>query len=587
MNNDNLKPESSPKKGLPGGFFILLLAAVLVILTIQNLQDDKAAKVSFSYQVEHLVNLDLIQKDESRKAALNDNLVTFTGRFKDKQSDEAKSHYRYLELLYLNHELSGKKEELASGIGQSKKLVEESADLLLRLSGQPIPKEGYVVIDPIYNTPNENHSVVITSVSNQGLISLNDLEKTFPVLSRETNPTETATFGRDLLTLIERFRSPSLGIGNETMKQQLKELYQEVNQASSLTPQEQISIYRSALTSLDQLVSELNQEQQNVRLLQLRSVRNYKTQLEEYASVLSLLEKNEAQFEKSRQNVTNVTWYFNNQELSTRMLEKQDPEVFAHWFSQAKQEWDNFAVNKGALFKAPDQPRNLVLEKTFKSEEPSPNYFSYILTILPVVLVVAVLYFIFSRQMKGVGTNAMNFGKSPARLLTKDKNKFTFKDVAGCEEAKEELQEIVDFLKEPGKFTALGARIPKGVLMVGAPGTGKTLIAKAVAGEADRPFFFISGSDFVEMFVGVGASRIRDLFDQAKKSAPCIIFIDEIDAVGRHRGSGIGGGHDEREQTLNQLLVEMDGFDTNEGVILIAATNRPDVLDKHYWSWSV
>jgi len=166
MNNDNLKPESNPKKGLPGGFFILLLAAVLVILTIQNLQDDKAAKVSFSYQVEHLVNLDLIQKDESRKAALNDNLVTFTGRFKDKQSDEAKSHYRYLELLYLNHELSGKKEELASGIGQSKKLVEESADLLLRLSGQPIPKEGYVVIDPLYNTPNENHSVVIKSVSN-------------------------------------------------------------------------------------------------------------------------------------------------------------------------------------------------------------------------------------------------------------------------------------------------------------------------------------------------------------------------------------------------------------------------------------
>ena len=580
MNNDNLKPESSPKKGLPGGFFILLLAAVLVILTIQNLQDDKAAKVSFSYQVEHLVNLDLIQKDESRKAALNDNLVTFTGRFKDKQSDEAKSHYRYLELLYLNHELNGKKEELASGINQSKKLVEESAELLLRLSGQPIPKEGYIVIDPIYNTPSENHSVIIRSVSHQGLISLNDLEKTFPVLSREANPTETATFGKDLLTLIERFRSPSLGIGNETMKQQLKELYQEVNQASSLTAQEQISIYRSALTSLDQLVSDLNQEQQNVRLLQLRSVRNYKTQLEEYASVLSLLEKNEAQFEKSRQNVANVTWYFNNQELSTRMLEKQDPEVYAHWFSQAKQEWDNFAVNKGAVFKAPDQPRNLVLEKTFKSEEPSPNYFSYILTILPVVLVVAVLYFVFSRQMKGVGTNAMNFGKSPARLLTKDKNKFTFKDVAGCEEAKEELQEIVDFLKEPSKFTALGARIPKGVLMVGAPGTGKTLIAKAVAGEADRPFFFISGSDFVEMFVGVGASRIRDLFDQAKKNAPCIIFIDEIDAVGRHRGSGIGGGHDEREQTLNQLLVEMDGFDTNEGVILIAATNRPDVLDK-------
>lgn len=174
----------------------------------------------------------------------------------------------------------------------------------------------------------------------------------------------------------------------------------------------------------------------------------------------------------------------------------------------------------------------------------------------------------------------MNFGKSPARMLNKSLHKVTFKEVAGVEEAKEELHEIVDFLKDPSKFTALGARIPKGVLLIGPPGTGKTLIAKAVAGEADRPFFSISGSDFVEMFVGVGASRIRDLFDQAKKNAPCIVFIDEIDAVGRHRGAGIGGGHDEREQTLNQLLVEMDGFDTNEGVILMAATNRPDVLDK-------
>ncbi|MCB1660848.1 MAG: AAA family ATPase, partial [Pseudomonadales bacterium] len=190
------------------------------------------------------------------------------------------------------------------------------------------------------------------------------------------------------------------------------------------------------------------------------------------------------------------------------------------------------------------------------------------------------LYFVFSRQMKGMGSNAMNFGKSPARMLNKSLHKVTFNEVAGVEEAKEELHEIVDFLKDPSKFTALGARIPKGVLLIGPPGTGKTLIAKAVAGEADRPFFSISGSDFVEMFVGVGASRIRDLFDQAKKNAPCIVFIDEIDAVGRHRGAGIGGGHDEREQTLNQLLVEMDGFDTNEGVILMAATNRPDVLDK-------
>src|SRR5229473_5148240 len=178
-----------------------------------------------------------------------------------------------------------------------------------------------------------------------------------------------------------------------------------------------------------------------------------------------------------------------------------------------------------------------------------------------------------------MGGGALDFGKSPARLYPKGSTKVTFKDVAGIDECLEELQEIVEFLKNPQKFTALGGRIPKGVLCIGSPGTGKTLIAKAVAGEADRPFFSISGSDFVEMFVGVGASRIRDLFDQARKQAPCIIFIDEIDAVGRHRGAGLGGGHDEREQTLNQLLVEMDGFDTQEGVIIIAATNRPDVLD--------
>ncbi len=177
------------------------------------------------------------------------------------------------------------------------------------------------------------------------------------------------------------------------------------------------------------------------------------------------------------------------------------------------------------------------------------------------------------------GKGALNFGKSKARMLARDKNKVTFKDVAGVEEAKEEVQEIVEFLRDPKKFQKLGGRIPKGVLMVGPPGTGKTLLARAIAGEADVPFFSISGSDFVEMFVGVGASRVRDMFEQGKKSAPCLIFIDEIDAVGRHRGHGLGGGHDEREQTLNALLVEMDGFDTQEGVIIIAATNRPDVLD--------
>jgi len=198
---------------------------------------------------------------------------------------------------------------------------------------------------------------------------------------------------------------------------------------------------------------------------------------------------------------------------------------------------------------------------------------------MPLMLFVVILYFFFRQQIRMAGKGAMNFGKSKARMLSRDKNKITFKDVAGVEEAKEEVQEIVEFLSDPKRFQKLGGRIPKGVLMVGSPGTGKTLLARAIAGEADVPFFSISGSDFVEMFVGVGASRVRDMFEQGKKSAPCLIFIDEIDAVGRHRGHGMGGGHDEREQTLNALLVEMDGFDTQEGVIIIAATNRPDVLD--------
>ncbi len=213
-----------------------------------------------------------------------------------------------------------------------------------------------------------------------------------------------------------------------------------------------------------------------------------------------------------------------------------------------------------------------------KPESESPWYMSILVSWFPMIVLIGVWIF-FMRQMQAGGGKAMSFGKSRARLQSDQSKKVTFEDVAGIDEAKEELGEIIEFLREPKKFTRLGGRIPKGVLLMGSPGTGKTLLARAIAGEADVPFFHISGSDFVEMFVGVGASRVRDLFVQGKKNAPCIIFIDEIDAVGRHRGAGLGGGHDEREQTLNQLLVEMDGFESNEGVILISATNRPDVLD--------
>ena len=218
----------------------------------------------------------------------------------------------------------------------------------------------------------------------------------------------------------------------------------------------------------------------------------------------------------------------------------------------------------------------------FGGEPPKQQsvFLQLLISAFPILILIG-FWAYFMRQMQGAsgGRGAMSFGKSRARLLGEDQVNITFADVAGVEEAKQEVVEIVDFLKDPGKFQKLGGKIPKGVLMVGSPGTGKTLLARAIAGEAKVPFFTISGSDFVEMFVGVGASRVRDMFEQAKKHAPCIIFIDEIDAVGRHRGAGLGGGHDEREQTLNQLLVEMDGFEGNEGIIVIAATNRPDVLD--------
>jgi cell division protease FtsH len=235
----------------------------------------------------------------------------------------------------------------------------------------------------------------------------------------------------------------------------------------------------------------------------------------------------------------------------------------------------SFAPNDPELVKS---LRDRKVKIAAKPEDESPWYMVLLLNWFPMLLLIGVWIF-FMRQMQVGGGKAMSFGKSRAKLLTENQHRVTFADVAGADEAKDDLQEIIAFLKDPKKFTKLGGRIPKGCLLVGPPGTGKTLLARAIAGEAGVPFFSISGSDFVEMFVGVGASRVRDLFVQGKKNAPCIIFIDEIDAVGRHRGAGLGGGHDEREQTLNQLLVEMDGFEANEGVILIAATNRPDVLD--------
>lgn len=581
-NESNSKPN---KKGFPSGFLIFLLAIFLVILTVQGIDNEGSGKVSFSHQVEHLVNLDLIQPNASGKVALNDNLVTFSGKFRDNLTPEGQARYAYLELLQASHEQKLELNKSSSELDSLKQKVIEAADWFLHLSGLSIPYGGYRVVSPVYDLEGKKNSITITTLSDVKIVSLMDLQKQLAQLSNNSTPERIAAFRGDLLALIQGFSSPVLGIGSEVMKQNIRELEHKVvatEGATHLFIEEQKAEFTYILKSLSDIVAKLNEDHDNIRLLDLRSVRNYQKSLESYGEIYTTYETTEARLTKARKSVGQVVWFFNGKELSSAALEKQDPETFSLWYASAKQEWENFAsTNKGLPFKAPDQPHNAVLDRTFKSELPPPNYMSYLFTLMPVFLVVLLLYFVFSRQMKGgVGSGAMTFGKAPVKMISKEKNKTTFKDVAGCDEAKEELQEIVEFLKDPSKFTALGAKIPKGVLCIGAPGTGKTLIARAVAGEADRPFFSISGSDFVEMFVGVGASRIRDLFDQAKKNAPCIIFMDEIDAVGRHRGAGMGGGHDEREQTLNQLLVEMDGFDATEGIILIAATNRPDVLDK-------
>ncbi|EQM62394.1 ATP-dependent metallopeptidase HflB family protein [Chlamydia ibidis 10-1398/6] len=550
------------------------------MIAVQNFLVVRKARVSFSHQLEHLVNLKLIVPEDSRKMALNDNLVSFSGRFRESPTPEGQLRYRYLELIDEKHHLDFDGQEISKNLVSLSKEVENSILWFSSISGSPIPETGYVISSDTEISSSSLDGLVIYGPSKHQIINLDALEKRFVTLTKSIESFR--TFGSDLYELLGKYLSPVLGIGSENLKRELKSLYQQVE--TSLTqPMNLVELevlYKQVLVSLGNISSSLSLSQSGERFEQLRSVRLYREERSKYIKVLEAIQVNQAQLEKVRGELNQAVWYFNNQELSSRALEKQDPEVFAHWFSGAKQEWSEFSHNRSLSFKAPDQPRNLVLEKTFKSEEPAPHYIGYVFTFMPILFVLAFVYFIFSRQVKGMNGSAMSFGKSPARLLMKGQNKITFADVAGIEEAKEELIEIVDFLKNPTKFTSLGGRIPKGVLLIGPPGTGKTLIAKAVSGEADRPFFSIAGSDFVEMFVGVGASRIRDMFEQAKRNAPCIIFIDEIDAVGRHRGAGIGGGHDEREQTLNQLLVEMDGFGTNEGVILMAATNRPDVLDK-------
>jgi cell division protease FtsH len=571
------KPE--PKKAQ--SLLFLLATGLFLLMLFQTVFGTKTARVSFSYQLEHLVNLDVLQPEDSRKTATQTNLVTFSGRFREARTEVGKQRFRYLELIEEQNSLHLELSRLEQEMDMDRRKVVNAATLFLGVSGIKVPHNGYQVFSEFFDTPDHQNHIIIRDVPDT-------ISPTFASLYNDYehdlggDEQKVSEYLKGIQTIVASLRSPLLGIGNEAMKKSLRDTDVSV-QAALTTPSSKaarLETLKNAFAAIQNVIDGLDQAENHIRLHDLRSVRDYAKCLDQYSELIKKIEENSQRLERSLQPVVNYVWFFNNEEVSSRDLAKQPPEAFHQWFVAAKEEWSSFENNKGAVFKAPDQPLNKVLEKTFKSEELPTNYVGYFLSLAPLLLILFLLYLAFSRQVKGMGGNPMDFGRSPARLYPKGSNPITFKDVAGIDDALEELQEIVEFLKNPQKFTSLGGKIPKGVLCVGPPGTGKTLIAKAVAGEADCPFFSISGSDFVEMFVGVGASRIRKMFEDAKKNAPCIIFIDEIDAVGRHRGAGIGGGHDEREQTLNQLLVEMDGFDTQEGIIIIAATNRPDVLDK-------
>ena len=572
MANDNKNPNQ--KKGIPGALIIFIIGA-FVLMFMKNATPVENAEVAFSHQIEHLVNLDLLNPKESGKVAINENLVSFAGRFRDQQTEESKLRFRFLSLLDEHNTLSLERVQLMQKMQVSESEMQKAVRYFYEISGLS-PKTSNIVIVPRSDVKGVELADVFVNLEGvQGAnANLQRVISLYEVAVKEHGVKELSALDRHLHELVSFYKSSKLGIGAANLKELLTKCEKLLEGGSDLAS------FGLVINNLKSITSTLLADSNGVRMYGLRSVRTVLEEREQFVSIESSYQENTLKFDKAQAKVANVVWFFNNSELSTKGLTLVDAELYHKWFIGAKGEMEAFGKNQGLFFNSPDQQRNLVLEKTFKSELPPTNYFSYIFTFLPILLIGGLLYFVFSKQMKGGGATAMNFGKSPAKQVLKGQQKVTFDDVAGIDDAKEELEELVDFLKDPMRYRAIGARIPKGILLIGAPGTGKTLTAKAVAGEAGVPFFSISGSDFVEMFVGVGASRVRDLFDQARKSSPSIIFIDEIDAVGRHRGSGMGGGHDEREQTLNQLLVEIDGMDSVSGVIILAATNRPDVLDK-------
>ncbi|KKL94891.1 hypothetical protein LCGC14_1860150, partial [marine sediment metagenome] len=442
--NDN-KNQKEPRKGFPGGFLLLVVAVILIILTVQTLTGDKLGKVSFSHQLEHLVNLDLLKPDSNKKIAQNDNLVTFSSKFREATTQDGENRFNYLTLLNQKHEFTTQEDETSDELKAQKKNVIKAAEVFLYTSGIDLSEASFNVISSAYDTENQQNSIIINSLSQKNSPNLKTLKEQFVWIKHNPSIENTSQMQKDLTSITDIYRSPGVGIGSESIKQSLKKVSSELAAIDSTTPLNQrINIFNTTLTELSAVVSGIIQNQDGTRLLQLRSVRAYLETLQRYDGLQKQVEKNSAMLTNAREKVATDFWFFNDKEISTKALEKQDADTFSHWYQGSKKEWAAFSENQGLAIKAAEQPRNLVLEKQFTSQEPTPNYFNYIFTFLPIIIVVLLLYYLFSRQMKGGGSSAMNFGKSPARLLTKETNKVTFNDVAGAEEAKEEAEEAAE-----------------------------------------------------------------------------------------------------------------------------------------------
>ncbi|MBM3184302.1 MAG: cell division protein FtsH, partial [Chlamydiae bacterium] len=343
-----------PRKAFPGGVIFFIIAGILLVIGIQTLNGGSSGKVSFSHQVEHLTNLHLTLPEENRKIAQNENLVTFSGKFREQMAEESLNRYHYLELLDENHHLRAESQHLLSDLEGLKKNVFEAADLYLHVSGQLIPRAGYTVVNSLDEPLDVDGTIVIKTTSDHEVLSLPQVQKTLKFATQAQTLESLETAGRELHDLIATLRSPLLGIGSESIKQELKVLETQLLDASDGSFEQQLHSYRAGLNRLTSIVSDLGKEKDGIRLLSLRSVRSYAEVLEQYAKVSKEFDQNTSLLEKARSKVADVTWFFNNQELSTRTLEKQDPEIFGHWFSQAKQEWENFNANKGLSYRAPD-----------------------------------------------------------------------------------------------------------------------------------------------------------------------------------------------------------------------------------------